>query len=181
MKLVVVKPWKIVAAGALCALLLAGSVLGALAAWDLLRPREAKAYGEEGVGSLSWFFAEGYTGPGFEEWILVFNPPKDIGGSGRVAMVWLLFYGPSGEIGAQYLQLEPGQRGSVNVGEVLKKEYNYEGDVSVAVISWSNMAPVICERAMYYNHRGQITGGSQVPGYAEAEYGWHPWLEQGGE
>ncbi len=175
MKVVMVKPGRVLVAGAAAALLVAGAVLGSVALVGALRGERAEAYGKNSVGSLAWFFAEGYTGPGFEEWICIFNPPAEVGGSGRVAMVRLGYFGPTGFIGHDYIQLEPGQRASVNVNQQLKQNYNYEGDVSVAVLSWENNAPVICERAMYFNYRGQITGGSQVPGYQEAEVSAPPY------
>ncbi len=174
MKVLVVKPGKVLLAGTASALLLTGAVLGSLALVSALRGERAEAYGKNSVGSLAWYFAEGYTGPGFEEWICIFNPPAEVGGSGRVAMVRLGFYGPNGFLDHDYVQLEPGQRASVNVKQRLKQSCNYEGDVSVAVISWENNAPVICERAMYFNHRGQA-GGSQTLGYEEAEVSAPPY------
>ncbi|MEJ5186312.1 MAG: hypothetical protein WHT46_04460 [Candidatus Geothermincolales bacterium] len=149
------------------ALLLASSLGGVMIA-RIFFPGEARAYGSKGVGALRWYFAEGYTGPGFEEWILIFNPPKEIGGSGRVAMVRLGYYGNNGLLTHSYVQLEPGCRATVNVNEELSK-VNYKGDVSIVVLSTENNAPIICERAMYYNYKGIITGGSQVLGYQEAE------------
>ncbi len=175
MKVLVVKPGKVLLAGTASALLLTGAVLGSLALVSALRGERAEAYGKNSVGSLAWYFAEGYTGPGFEEWICIFNPPAEVGGSGRVAFVSLMYYGPNGKIGGQNYQMEPGQRISVNINQELKQDYNYVGDVSVAVLSWANNAPVICERAMYFNHRGQVAGGSQTLGYEEAEVSAPPY------
>ncbi|MBC7247152.1 MAG: hypothetical protein H5T73_05165 [Actinobacteria bacterium] len=175
MKVVVVRPGRVLAAGAACAALLLAALAGWAAFSGALRGERAQAYGKNNVGSLAWFFAEGHTGDGFEEWICIFNPPYEVGGSGRVAMVRIGYFGPGGFIGHDYIQLEPGQRASVNVNQQLKQGYNYAGDVSVAVISWENNAPVICERAMYYNYQGRITGGSQAPGYEEAEVAAPPY------
>jgi hypothetical protein len=151
----------------LTALVAASSLGGALLS-RMLFPGEARAYGSKGVGALRWYFPEGYTGPGFEEWILIFNPPKEIGGSGKTAMVRLGYYGNNGLLTHSYIQLEPGCRGTVFVNEELAR-INYQGNVSVVVLSTENNAPIICERAMYFNYKGTITGGSQVLGYQEAE------------
>ncbi len=161
------KPAKILVLLGISTLVLTSGLLGSVLTRALF-PSEAKAYGSKGVGALRWYFAEGYTGPGFEQWILIFNPPKEIGGSGRVAMVRLGYYGNTGLITHSYVQLEPGKRASINVNEVLSR-INYSGDVSVVVLSTENNAPIICERAMYYNYKGTITGGSQVLGYHEGE------------
>ncbi|MDI6873715.1 MAG: hypothetical protein QME84_05475 [Actinomycetota bacterium] len=174
MKIVVIEPRKVILAGALSCLLLAGSILGVLCLAGLFRGERARAYGTEGVGSRTWYFPEGYTGPGFEEYILIFNPHPDVGGTGKVAFITLGYYGPNGMIGFNYLQLEPGQRASVNVKHILKEKYNYEGDVSVVVGSWANEATIICERAMYFHYPGGITGGSQSLGYTEAEAPYVP-------
>lgn len=168
-KVVVIEPRKVFLAGLLSCLLLASGALGSFWLAGALRGERAQAYGTEGVGSRTWYFPEGYTGPGFEEYILVFNPPADMGGTGKVAFVTMEFYGPDGKIGFHTDQLEPGQRASVNVKHVLKERYGYEGDVSVVVGSWDNEATIICERAMYFNYPGGITGGSQSLGYTEAE------------
>ena len=151
----------------LTALVAASSLGGALLS-RMLFPGEARAYGSKGVGALRWYFPEGYTGPGFEEWILIFNPPKDFGGKGKVAMVRVFYFGNKGLVGHTYVQLEPGERKSIFVNEELAR-YGYQGDVSVVVWAYENDTPIICERAMYFNYRGTITGGSQVLGYQEAE------------
>ncbi len=174
-RVVVVRPGKVILAGIFSCLLLAGSTVGATALVGLLRGERAGAYGSEGVGSRTWYFPEGYTGPGFEEYILIFNPPEDMGGTGKVAFVTMEFYGPQGKIGFDTTQLEPGQRTSVNVKHILKERYGYEGDVSVVVGSWDNEATIICERAMYFHYPGGITGGSQSLGYTEAEVPYIPW------
>ncbi len=165
MKVVILSPGKVLAAGLLSALLAAGSVLGTLALAGLLRPQRAEAYGEEGVGAKTWFFAEGYTGPGFEEWILIYNPSTGMGGSGNKVRPTIHMYGNSGPIGVYDVPtLEPGQRSSININEVAKSLYGYEGDVSIVV---EGLQPFICERALYFNYKGQMTGGSHSLGYQE--------------
>ena len=162
----VLSPGKVVLAGLISALLVAGSVLGVLALAGVFRSQPAEAYGASGVGAKRWYFAEGYTGPGFEEWILVYNPPDYAGGSGATFGPQIRMYGPGGEIGYYDVPaMAPGQRRSININE-LCAYYNYSGDVSIYVYAASY--PFICERALYFNYKGQITGGSQALGYNEA-------------
>ncbi len=51
----------------------------------------------DGVGAKTWFFAEGYTGPGFDEWILVYNPPENKGGVGVTISPVINMYGNTGQ------------------------------------------------------------------------------------
>jgi hypothetical protein len=164
MKVVVLSPMKVFVAGAVSCLLITASVLGALALWGVFDSEPAEAYGAEGVGAKFWYFAEGYTGPGFEEWILLYNPPADRGGFGGPVDVELYFYGPGGYIGVSIATVLSGQRVSINVNELLLSKFGYSGDVSIATRAGF---PYIAERALYFNYKGQWNGGSQVLGYNE--------------
>jgi hypothetical protein len=166
MKVIVLSPWKVFIAGVLSCLLIVGSVLGALALLGVFRTEPAEAYGADGVGARFWYFPEGYTGPGFEEWILIYNPRADEGGTGIPIAPEIRMYGPEGYIGNfNSPAIQPGQRRSVFIND-LAAYYGYTGDVSVVVRGVDN-PPFICERAMYFNYKGQITGGSQTFGYQE--------------
>ncbi|MBC7229601.1 MAG: hypothetical protein H5T74_04310 [Actinobacteria bacterium] len=166
MKVVILSPGKVLAAGLLSVLLMVAGVLGTLALAGVFRPQRAEAYGEEGVGAKRWFFAEGYTGPGFEEWILIYNPEESQGGSGGSVRASVHMFGNAGYIGVYDAPtLQPGQRASININEVAKGLYGYEGDISIVV---EEIQPFICERALYFNYKGQITGGSHSLGYQEA-------------
>lgn len=168
MKVVILKPGKVLLAGAVSALLVAGSVLGALALAGVFGEERAEAYGTAGVGAKNWYFAEGYTGPGFEEWILIYNPPKGVGGSGKVIAPIVQIFGNSGPIGSYPLgSIQPGQRYSLNINAAAAT-FGYSGDVSIAV---QDINPFICERALYFNYKGQWPGGSQTLGYQEGEAG----------
>ncbi len=167
MQVMVLSPGKVLLAGAVSALLISGCVLGAMALWGVLGPDVAEAYGADGVGARRWYFAEGYTGPGFEEWILIFNPATAEGGSGYSVKPEIRMYGNDDFIGAYVTPpIQPGQRFSVSINDIASY-YGYSGDVSVAVQVLPESPPFLCERAMYFNYRGQITGGSQVLGYRE--------------
>lgn len=163
MKVIILSPGKVFTAGILSALLIMAGVLGALALGGVFSSERAEAYGAEGVGAKNWYFAEGYTGPGFEEWILIYNP--SFLGSGNNISPTINMYGNSGYIGRYDCpHIAPGQRFSVNINEACA-HYGYSGDVSIVV--YHPDYPFICERAMYYDYKGQVTGGSQVFGYQE--------------
>jgi len=167
MTVVILNPKKVIIAGLLCTLLFAGSIMGVMALAGLLRSKPAQAYGGAGAGAKKWYFAEGYTGPGFEEWILIYNPPGGAaGGSGNAVSPQIRMYGNAGEIGVYNApRLVPGQRISININQIAQSAYGYSGDVSIYV--QDPEYPFICERALYFNYKGQITGGSQVFGYQE--------------
>lgn len=149
-----------------------GAAAGSFLAMRVLRPQEARAYGLNNQGARNWTFAEGYTGPGFEEWILVFNPPGAFG-SGKDVLVKMSLFGNEGFIGTYELPvLAPGQRYSVNINQVAEG-FGYSGDVSVVAFSAlePDYAPFICERALYFDYKGRISGGSHLLGYQEGENG----------
>lgn len=167
MKVVVLNPWKVFLAGCISCLLIIGSILGALALWGVFQSDPAEAYGADGVGAKRWYFAEGYTGPGFEEWILIYNPATAEGGSGYSIKPEIRMYDNAGFIGNYVTPpIQPGQRFTVNIND-RAAYYGYSGDVSISVIVPNNSFPFLCERAQYFNYKGQITGGSQTFGYQE--------------
>lgn len=165
--MVVLDPWKVLLAGIISCLLAAASVLGALVLVGVFSSDEAQAYGayDPGVGAKRWYFPEGYTGPGFEEWLLLFNPPEEGGGSGNTALPLVMISGNEGLLGNLYgWGLAPGQRLSININDVALEQFGYSGDVSIAV---ETDYPIIAERALYFDYKRMWTGGSQVLGYNE--------------
>ena len=72
---VVLDARRVVLAGLLAGLLFFAGVAGSLLLAGMARTDNAAAYGTHNAGAKTWMFAEGYTGPGFDEWILVYNPP----------------------------------------------------------------------------------------------------------
>ncbi len=98
-----------------------------------------------------WFFAEGYTGDGFDEWLCIQNP-------GAVnAEVEIYYYPESGDsIFKEYL-VPAGTRFTVNVNADAGPGLS----ISAGVVSDQ---PVIVERPMYFNYGGSWTGGHDVLG-----------------
>ena len=110
-----------------------------------------------GAGALSqeWFFAEGYTGPGFEQWLCIQNP------SGEAATVTVEYY--TQELGtvtgtSSPLVVPPDIRLTVNVN------YDAGPDLQLSTRVTAS-ADVVVERPMYFDFSGR-DGGHDVVGYA---------------
>ena len=98
-----------------------------------------------------WYFAEGCTRAGFDEWISIQNP------AGEQASVTVTYMLEDGTTDSTKLRVEPGSRATVMVNDEVKGEH----DVSAIV---SSDVPVIAERPMYFDYHGAWTGGSCVVG-----------------
>lgn len=161
---------RMVLAGLLAGVLFFTCVAGSLLLVKLVetQPVQAEDFQATFNPEKAWVFAEGYTGEGFEEWILVYNPSPSLGGSGLELTVRLNYSSNNGFIGYDLFALKSGRRMSVNVNQALLNK-GYSGDVSVEVIAYSgsisNTQPVVAERAMYFNYQGKWNGGSQTLGY----------------
>ena len=95
-----------------------------------------------------WDLAEGYTGAGFETWVLIQNTSPY-----EAAEIRMAFMGNAGIASTRSYQLTPGSRTTIYLNDITAP-----GDVSVSLYSTNNV-PVIVERAMYFDCGG-ITGGS---------------------
>jgi hypothetical protein len=112
-----------------------------------------------GVNSASteWYFGEGYTGDGFDEWLTVQNP------GGVAANITLTYYVQGGPTRTRNHTIQPQSRFTIPVntdaGEGLQ--------LSVYVQS---SQPVICERPMYFFYQGYHSynwpGGHDSQGFA---------------
>jgi photosystem II stability/assembly factor-like uncharacterized protein len=111
--------------------------------WNTGTYRQA-AHGSVGVMSpaLEWLAAEGSTGSdergGFDTWVLIQNP------GGETADVSLTYYTPDGPVDGPDLELPPGSRRSVSIGETLPEEW------SISAMVESDQ-PVIVDRTMYWS------------------------------
>jgi peptidoglycan hydrolase-like protein with peptidoglycan-binding domain len=106
------------------------------------------------AASTTWYFAEGHTGPDFDEFLVVTNPGD------QPANVGVTVLGAGATRG---LAVPAKARASVNVKDMLP-----EGDGGLAV---SSSQPVVAERVMYFNYRGQ-TGGSSTVGVTDTSTTW---------
>jgi archaellin len=110
-----------------------------------------------------WLFAEGYTGPGFEEWLCLLNPNA----SSFKATVTYYFGDGTPPLERQY-DLASNSRRTIYVNE----EVGSGRDVSIKVTT-PDGKPVVAERPIYFDYRGGWTGGHDVMGAAEAATAWY--------
>jgi hypothetical protein len=111
--------------------------------------------------SYSWFFAEGYTGPGFEEWLCLQNPYP------QLAEVDIFYITSGGQVYLQELSIPGNSRRTVDVNQDLGEGY----EVSVAI--FSDDAPIVAERPMYFNYKGKWDGGHNSQGCTSPSYSWY--------
>jgi hypothetical protein len=93
-----------------------------------------------------WYFAEGYTGPGFEEWICVLNP-----GDAAAELTFRFQTQEEGEKVVEGLSVPPNSRGSFKANDLLGGK-SYQTSLTL-----ESTQPVVAERPMYFNYQG--TGG----------------------
>jgi hypothetical protein len=105
---------------------------------------DAMTWGHNSIGlsspQITWYLAEGSTGPGFETWVLVQNT------GGEVAHVSLTYMTTHGPVPGPTQAVQPYSRQTWNVADTLPGVWS----VSTMV---SSDNPVIAERAMYGNGR----------------------------
>lgn len=124
--------------------------------------------GEAGVTSASedWYFAEGYTGNGFDTYVLVQNP------HGEPARIKVTFNTPSGQSVVKKYTLKAHSRHTIHVDEV-------EGlsDAEVATtVHCENGVGVVAERAMYFMYSNgftQLDGGHAAAGTNSPSNTWY--------
>jgi len=110
--------------------------------------------------STTWFFAEGCTRGGFEEWLCLQNPyPTGTG-------VDILYSTQDGPAFYEEVYIPGNSRKTVNVNESLGPDQ----DVSVIILS---EGPIVAERPMYFNYQGARSGGHDSVGCDIPSYGWY--------
>jgi len=104
-----------------------------------------------GAPKNSWFFAEGTTRTGFEEWLSLENPGV---ANANVTITYML---GDGSVVPQTVSVPAHTRVTVDVNNAVGPGK----DVSVSV--WSDQG-IVAERPMYFNYQGIWPGGSDVMG-----------------
>ncbi len=122
--------------------------------------------GDDAVGSTGtstiWYFAEGYTGPGFEEWICVLNPQD------QAADLTFNFETEEDGVKAVTGQSVPAHsRKSFKVNDLLGSNFQTS-------LRLDSNVPVVAERPIYFNYQGTSswnwTGGHCLMGAASLAY-----------
>ncbi len=103
--------------------------------------------------STAWYFAEGYTGPGFDQYVCVFNPSDEVAS--------LDFHFQVQGVGLHDitgLAVGAHSRATFRVNSLL-------GEGNENSLELQSSVPVVAERSMYFDYNGW-TGGSCVMGAA---------------
>jgi subtilisin family serine protease len=100
----------------------------------------------------SFYFAEGYTGEGFEEYLCLANPNA----APTTAHITYMF--SDGSTQAQDVPIGPTTRETVNVNSIVGAGRN----VSITIAADD---PIVAERPMYFVYKGAWTGGHDVIGF----------------
>ncbi len=107
--------------------------------------------------SMQWYFAEGYTGGSFTEYLTLANP----GASNTDATVTVQYLLGAGSPITQTYTVAGGRRSTINVNNAVGPGQN------VSMVVTSDL-PIVAERPMYFTYTGlkgyTIPGGSDVLG-----------------
>jgi N-acetylmuramoyl-L-alanine amidase len=110
--------------------------------------------------STDWYFAEGYTAPGFEEYLCLFNPGE------QAARVKIECMSQGGLLKQEEVVVQPWRRGTVFVNQVVGPDK----EVSIHLTSDQ---PVVAERPMYFNYHGRWAGGHVSTGANHPSKNWY--------
>ncbi|MBN1289606.1 MAG: hypothetical protein JXA49_08230, partial [Actinobacteria bacterium] len=118
------------------------------------------AIGSTNTGRL-WYFAEGTTRPGFQEYLTLQNP------SGTDAPVTITYMLGDGTTSEQQVTVPGRTRRTVDVNTAVGPDR----DVSVKVESHDTA--IVAERPMYFVYHGAWSGGHNSVGTAELDTRWY--------
>jgi hypothetical protein len=124
--------------------------------WYVQQPEQPT----EPVGKLTFYFAEGYTGLNFQEYICLGNP----GSEPATATITYLYR--EGEPRSRDVSVPPNSRATVDVNS----DAGPDQDVSARIESSQN---IIAERPMYFNYNGAWTGGHDAVGATRLSQRWY--------
>ncbi len=128
----------------------------------LFNGRWAGGHVSSGVNAPSreWYFAEGYTGPGFQEYLCLLNP------GGEDARVTVQFFCQGGLLAEEALVVPAGRRRTLDVN----RSAGADQEVSVRVESDREL---VAERPMYFQYAGKWTGGHVSTGTSLPHTEWY--------
>jgi len=107
----------------------------------------------------TWYFAEGTTRAGFEEWLCLANP------DGEDAQVEITYHLASGAELKQYVSVPAEKRRTIFVNSVAGPDQ----DVAIKVDSDH---PIVAERPMYFDYRAKWNGGTLSIGAQAPSTAW---------
>ncbi|MGZ3617722.1 MAG: S53 family peptidase [Ktedonobacteraceae bacterium] len=122
--------------------------------YDGTIPGGTDVMGEPGPAKVVYSFAEGYTAPGFHEFLTLQNPNTI---SENVAVT---LYMHNSVVSQQVVTVGPQTRVTLNINN-----FPIPGnEVSLAV--WAASGTIVVERPMYFNYHNIAQGGTDVIGYS---------------
>lgn len=107
------------------------------------------------------FFAEGYTGGGFDTWLLLANPNPE---EAQVVVRYLL---PGGGLVEDRRTVAAFSRLTLNAGEKVPGT-----SFGIQLVS-ENGVGIVAERAMYFLYRGKVDGGHCSPAVSSPSKEWY--------
>lgn len=134
--------------------LLAATLLVTVSGFAVVAPAEAAT-------THNWFFAEGYTAPGFQEYLCVGNPTAN---AATVKAEYM--YNGGGSVQRSY-SVAPHSRSTIDVNAAAGSSK----EVSVRVTSSNGSLAV--ERSMYFVYHGEIPGSHTVAGARSTSRAWY--------
>jgi hypothetical protein len=121
--------------------------------------------GHNVMGALAprgrWYFAEGYTGSGFDEYLTILNPDP------AAITVTITYYVTGGSPSQQVLTVAGTARATVAVHAARP------GVAVAAVVETSSPAGIVVERPMYFRYLNGITDGHVVMGAPAPAPAWY--------
>jgi hypothetical protein len=111
-----------------------------------------------------WYFAEGYTGPGFSEWITVLNP--DASKDATVVVNYMFNNEPNPD--ATVVNVPAASRFTINVNDDIGPNH----EVSAQVMCTSGV-DIFVERPMYFQYSPGCQGGHCVTGARAPSTTWY--------
>jgi hypothetical protein len=119
--------------------------------------------------ATAWYFAEGWTGPGFDQFLVILNPHVS-----STAQVRITYYKTNGTQvlfppnGQPSLSLPAKNRVTFNVRDHLGNDI-----ANSAKVESTNGVGIVVERPMYFNYNGVWNGGHNVLGATEGRSLWY--------
>lgn len=112
-----------------------------------------------------WYFAEGYTGPGFDEYLTILNPNT------TAAPVTITYFLGSGGPIVKTITVPAQQRYTVTVHDT-REGVGPDQAVS-ALVETTNAGGIVVERPMYFLYGGTVPEGHNVMGAPAPQPVWY--------
>ncbi|PKQ27529.1 MAG: hypothetical protein CVT63_07520 [Candidatus Anoxymicrobium japonicum] len=129
--------------------------------WKTAPPPDNPPPPPPGQWKSTFYFAEGYTGDNFQEYMCLANPNP------AAAATWLTAMFTDGTSQTQYYSLAPASRLTVDVNQLV----GAGKELSMRVVSTSK--DIVAERPMYFNYMGKWSGGHTAVGAIWPATDWY--------